>query len=91
MIDIDRMRIEGFVSSSDASDVRLEQPAEVVITRGDDKSTVKGRVTFISPEVNPQSDEVRVYLEIENADREFRSGVRVEARILPALQTAIGK
>ena len=75
------LRIEGFVNSAQAGVGLQGKSATISIDLEGEKHSVPGTVTFVSPETNPVNGQVRVFLEIENPDNQFRSGVRVDAVI----------
>jgi multidrug resistance efflux pump len=81
IINIDRLRIEGFIDVSELSLVVEEQAAHVKVRVGEKEHEVSGRLIFISPDANPVNRQVRVHLEIDNPDLLFRPGMRVEAEI----------
>ena len=70
LIRLNRLRAEGFVSSSIA-------PAKLVgrtATFRVDGTRHKGTLTFIHPEIDPVNQQVRVWAEIENEDLSLRPG-----------------
>ncbi|MCR9293533.1 MAG: efflux RND transporter periplasmic adaptor subunit [bacterium] len=81
IVKIDRLRIEGFVSSESASRELLNRPAAVSIASGNRIEEVRGSVVFVSPDTNPVNGLVRVFLEIDNRDGRYRPGMRVRAVI----------
>lgn len=82
MIRLDRLRVEGFLNSRTAqrelegSSVRLS-----VEMRGRSTSQYEGKLVFVSPEVDPVNDQVRVFADIENPDLTLRPGLRGTLRI----------
>ena len=81
IVKIDRLRIEGFVSTEAASNQLVNHPAYVTVLAASTEQKVLGRVVFVSPDANPVNGLVRVYLEIDNSQRNFRPGMRVKATI----------
>lgn len=74
---IDRLRVEAFLAADMATvnwagrDVRLE-----VEGAGNAATTYPGKLTFVSPEIDPVNGQIRVWAEIENHDRRLRPGRR---------------
>ncbi|PQO47190.1 efflux RND transporter periplasmic adaptor subunit [Blastopirellula marina] len=82
IVRIDRLRAEGFVRSEEAAIGLQDRTATVRVTLPhSDKLVVEGKVTFVDPEVDPVNGDVRVWVEIENADLKLRPGLRVEMSI----------
>lgn len=77
----DRLRIEGFVSAVDASHNLASRTAKVTVATAEAEREVDGTVIFVSPDANPVNGQVRVFLELDNRDGEFRPGMRVQAFI----------
>jgi multidrug efflux pump subunit AcrA (membrane-fusion protein) len=44
-------------------------------------STFKGKVVFVSPEINPVNGQARVWAEIDNASGLLRPGLRPQMKI----------
>lgn len=82
VVKLGRLRIEGFISASMAANVNAECKARVTLTQGKQRFQREASVSFISPEVNPVTGQVRVYLELPNEDLQLRPGMRAEAEIL---------
>ena len=49
---------------------------------------VKGKIVFVSPEIDPVNAQVRVWAEVENPDLSLRPGLQAEMIIDPASRTA---
>lgn len=81
IVKIDRLRIEGFVSTAAASQNLVGRQANVTVLAADQEQIVPAKVVFVSPDANPVNGQVRVYLEIDNSQRAFRPGMRVKATI----------
>ena len=81
IVQIDRLRIEGFLASHDASDDLLGKPAEVVIENSKPKLPLQAKLVFISPDANPVNGQVRVFLEIDNTDGKLRPGMRPKVQL----------
>jgi RND family efflux transporter MFP subunit len=81
LVGIDLLRAEGF-APADAVDASL-LGAEVTfaLVRRDDEDaaepeTFRGRIGFVSPEIDPVTRQVRVWAEIDNTDRRLRPGAQ---------------
>lgn len=84
IVRIDRLRVEGFITASQAMHDLMGATAEVSFASAeaaDDPVTASGTVVFISPDVNPVNSHVRVFMEIDNQNNQLRPGLRVSARI----------
>ncbi len=76
IVEIDRLRIEGFLKAEQADNTLLNRDAQVEIMLAGKKIQSKAKLVFISPEVNPINSQVRVFLDIDNSDGKLRPGVR---------------
>jgi multidrug efflux pump subunit AcrA (membrane-fusion protein) len=77
MVRTDVLRIEGLVSASEASQLTLGMQADVKVTLTKDQLVdAKGTLVFVSPDVNPISGQVRVFLELIVTDKRIRPGLR---------------
>jgi len=76
IVRLDRFRVEGFLPARFALQLSLAAKAQVSVRVDDDKQVeCEGIVTFISPEIDPVNNEVRIWVEIENVDHQFRPGM----------------
>lgn len=82
VVKLSRLRIEGFISASMVANVSDECKARVTLIQGNQRYQREAWVSFVSPEVNPVTGQVRVYLELPNEDLQLRPGMRAEAEIL---------
>jgi len=81
IVNLDQLRIEGFVKATSASGVKIGDRALVNVQDDDDIKRLEGRVVFVSPDVNPVSDLVRVFVDVDNAEGELRPGLRTTVSI----------
>ena len=81
LMSINRLRVEGFVDGNDALGIKKGDSAKVSISVSKSTQSVSGKVTFVSPTANPANGQVRVYVEIENRDLQFRPGMATTAAI----------
>jgi multidrug efflux pump subunit AcrA (membrane-fusion protein) len=89
MLRLDRLRVEGFISSrelrhnldqADAS-VTVQQPAGGT-------QAFAGKVVFVSPEIDPVNDQVRIWVEVENPGFLLKPGMKGTLTIRPAAARA---
>jgi macrolide-specific efflux system membrane fusion protein len=77
LVRIDRVRAEGFLPASKVTGDLLGSEATLEIDLPDHpNSKFTGKLTFVSPEVNPVNGQVRVWAEIENRDMLLRPGLQ---------------
>jgi macrolide-specific efflux system membrane fusion protein len=73
IVNTDRLKAEGFVASSHATD-ELEGKSVRLMIDPNDKQLFTGTLVFVSPEVDPITGQVRVWAEIDNRGRRLRPG-----------------
>ncbi|MEW4487265.1 efflux RND transporter periplasmic adaptor subunit [Thalassoglobus sp. JC818] len=74
IVRVDRVRAEGLIPAA-TSKVRRGQPVAVILTREDGSESMHpGVVTFVDPEINPISEQIRVQAEIENPNGTLQPG-----------------
>ena len=84
IIQLNRLRAETFLSANDADQSLVGRPVRVSIGRGDEPVQVfEGFVTFVSPEIDVSTREVRVWAEIENRDLLLRPGQKAMIEVNP--------
>jgi macrolide-specific efflux system membrane fusion protein len=81
IVRIDRLRVEGFISATEALGNLVGRSALVQLIGAPESTFAQARVAFVSPDVNPVNSQVRVFLEIDNAEGVLRPGLRVTATI----------
>lgn len=76
IVRLDRLRVEGFVDSrqihGDFGGANVRVIVESALGK---KISVPGKVVFVSPEIDPVNNQVRVWAEVENPDFELRPGM----------------
>ena len=77
----DRLKAEGFVLAKEA---RGDLIGKSVAIAGSPSKNLQGHVVFVSPEVDPITNQVRVWAEIDNRDGTWHPGDRVEMTIVEA-------
>lgn len=90
IVRLDRLKVEGFVDSRTITNSLRGSAVRVrVIPNDEDKSViVKGRIVFISSEIDAVNGQVRVWAEVENPDLVLRPGLPAEMVIDSASRTA---
>lgn len=76
LVEIDRLRIEGFMQAEQADPKWLDCEAQVELLLSGKPIRTTAKLVFISPEVNPINSQVRVYLDVDNRDGKLRPGLR---------------
>lgn len=75
----DRLKAEGFVDSADSIHLSPGLSVRVGGPQG-----VQGRLVFVSPEVDPITNQVRVWAQVDNTEGLLRPGARIDLSITPA-------
>lgn len=90
VVRLDRLKVEGFVDSRTITSSLRGAAVRVQVTLSDDEKPVlvKGRVVFISSEIDPVNAQVRVWAEVENPDLLLRPGLPAEMLIDTTKRTA---
>ncbi|MEM7313482.1 MAG: HlyD family efflux transporter periplasmic adaptor subunit, partial [Planctomycetota bacterium] len=83
LIQLDRLRVRGLVNGKKYDRSLLGAPVTLTVELppNNSKSTFSGKVTFVSPEMNPVTAQVGIYADIENADLKLRPGMRGQLSI----------
>lgn len=77
LVRLDRLRAEGFLPARQAVAELLGRPVTVTVTAAESPAAAfHGTIVFVSPEVDPVNDQVRVLAEIDNPQLTLRPGVR---------------
>ena len=74
LIQLDRLRVEGFVSADQATAIEPGQRVQIVFPNNVGKP-VSGEITFVSPEVEPVNQQVRLWAEFDNPEKRIRPGL----------------
>ncbi|GDY10442.1 hemolysin D [Planctomycetia bacterium] len=90
IVRLDRLKVEGFVDSREITSSLRGAAVRVRVTpNGEDKPViVKGKIVFISSEIDAVNAQVRVRAEVENPDLLLRPGLPAEMFIDSANRTA---
>ncbi|WP_339730923.1 HlyD family efflux transporter periplasmic adaptor subunit [uncultured Gimesia sp.] len=78
ILKLDRLRAEGLINASRLQERDLKNRPVVLLVNPGTKQQIefKGKVSFISPEVNPVNNQTRVWAEIENPELKLKPGMR---------------
>ena len=75
VVNLDRLRIIALVPERHLNDLAVSQEATLSLRLGQKELTASGRVTFISPEINPVNQEFVIWVDIDNHQRHLRPGL----------------
>src|SRR5438445_6301914 len=74
---VDRLRVEGFVHVEKLTRELVGRKVTLTVdVAGQPGNEFEGAVVFVSPEVNPVKQQVRVWAEVENRKLLLRPGLR---------------
>jgi multidrug resistance efflux pump len=76
IVELDRLRIEGFMNAADAHPSRVGSKASVLVEIAGNKHQAEGELVFISPDANPVNGLVRIFIEVDNREQKLRPGLR---------------
>jgi RND family efflux transporter MFP subunit len=79
IVDISRVTARIDVPQSEASLVKVGQPA--ILTRPDSNDEVEGKVTVVSPAADANTTTVQVWIQVENKGERLKPGTAVHAAI----------
>lgn len=79
LVNTNRLKAEGFVTAQQAQSMAVGDSAR--LTLAGEPQSYSGRLVFISPEIDPINNQVRVWAEIENEAGRLRPGQRAELLI----------
>ena len=86
VVDVDRIRVIGFLDVGDAWRVRQGQAVRIVPElEGSDlpieREVFEGKITFVDSEIDPKARTCRVFAEVENRGGLLRSGLECRMEI----------
>lgn len=84
VVGLDRLKAEGFIPASAARGAVVGAPVRIHPRGAGAGDAVVGRLVFVSPEVDPINNQVRVWAEAPNEGRRLRPGQHVDMVISPA-------
>lgn len=83
IVRLDRLKVEGFVDSRQISSDLTGASVRVVVESNAGQSvTVLGKMVFVSPEIDPVNNQVRVWAEVENPDQRLRPGMTASEMLI---------
>jgi multidrug efflux pump subunit AcrA (membrane-fusion protein) len=90
IVRLDRLKVEGFVESRQITSSLRGAAVRVLVQPSDEEKpiVVRGKIVFVSPEIDPVNGQVRVWAEVENPDLSLRPGLQAEMVIDSANRTA---
>jgi multidrug efflux pump subunit AcrA (membrane-fusion protein) len=90
LLRLDRLRVEGFISSRELRhNLELAEASVAVVPPGGASATYSGRVVFVSPEIDPVNDQVRIWVEVDNPKFELKPGMKGTLTIRPGAKKAV--
>ncbi len=72
IVDLSRIWVLGAVFEYELPLLKLGQDAEIEFPYGQEKRALKGTITFISPEIDPQTRRVKIRAEFPNPDMQLK-------------------
>lgn len=89
---IDRLRVEGFLSAAEFGSEITDCPVQVQVDLpGGRHETFDGKITFVSPEIEPVANQFRIWAEVENRGLLLRVGAKAKMTIrLPTVTPSPG-
>jgi multidrug efflux pump subunit AcrA (membrane-fusion protein) len=86
---IDRLRAEAFLNAHEVGGDLVGRPVTLSVDLpGASHTEFRGKIVFVSPEVNPVNGQFRVWAEIENRDQLLKPGLQGSMVILPVSQSS---
>ncbi|MCE9605249.1 MAG: efflux RND transporter periplasmic adaptor subunit [Planctomycetia bacterium] len=77
IVRMDRLRVEAFLDAGRVPERLAGREVELRVADSNKKShSYTGRITFVSPEVNPVNGQIRICAEIENSVGSLRPGIQ---------------
>jgi macrolide-specific efflux system membrane fusion protein len=84
VIRLDRLRVEGFLEAAQAAGALEGRPVTLTVDLpGKPAASFSGKLTFVSPEIDPFNRSVRVLAEIDNPQSQLKPGLRGTLTIRP--------
>ena len=87
VVRLDRLRVEGFLAARDARQELVGREVAIRVAKAADGAPpldqplakprdYRGRIVFVSPEIDPINDQVRIWAEVDNRDMRLRPGMK---------------
>lgn len=84
---MDRLRAVGFVDAAQLDAAPIGSAVELLIKSGEKAAeTFSGTLVYVSPEVDPVNDQVRVWAEVDNPEMQLKPGMRGAMIVKPGGQ-----
>jgi RND family efflux transporter MFP subunit len=74
LVSIDRLKAEGFLEASRARGLQPGAGVRMRAASGSNLEPIVGKLVFVSPEVDPVTNQVRLWAEVDNAAGAWRPG-----------------
>lgn len=81
LIDTSKLRASGFLSVNDARPSLVGRPVTIRMVDGKREVMVKGKVTFVSKEVDPNNQQVQFFADFDNRNENVRPGLTASLEI----------
>lgn len=82
VVRLDRLKAEGFITADQLRPGLEGSPITLqVALPGEQQAEFRGRLLFVSPEIDPVNSQLRVWAEIENPAGKLRPGMKAEMSI----------
>jgi multidrug efflux pump subunit AcrA (membrane-fusion protein) len=92
IIRLSRLRAEGFLPLAKATGSLVGRSVVIEVAAGETgKVTREGRITFVSPDVDPINQQVRMWAEFDNPDGTLLPGLRATIRVPGVAATAAAR
>lgn len=84
IVRMDPLRVEAFVSAADAVGLRIGSEVSFQTTADEALSKrIVGKLSFVSPEIDPINGQVRIWADLPNSDGSLRPGLQGTLLIYP--------
>ena len=83
VIGLDVLLVEGFFHADTGAYLRKGQPIQVETEVQGSRVRLQGKITFVSPEIDPANQEMLVRAEVINPQRSLRPGQSADMWVLP--------
>ena len=76
IVNLDRLRVEAYIDGRKFGSELLgcQVQFNVILPPGDCEESFTGRISFVSPELQPVTGQARIWAEVENRDMKLRPG-----------------
>lgn len=81
IINLDRLRVIAKLDKRYFFSVKRDQSAGFEVKIGGKRKELKGKVVFVSPEIQPTSQQFTVWVDLDNSSRELTPGLKGDLRL----------